>query len=232
MSTTSKAEITQLETALVDTLAAEGEKRIQGYQSACVLLLKWLAYLRTSEQTGCCDEMLISLQSCLVEAAGAIATGLVRYAIFSMRAQIDLTVAWLFYKDHPVEWNAVVASGEGFMLKGELLKHFSTYNGAFSTRLSLLEKSRRRTILDPYRLLSAHIHGQSSLVIPKFKNLKDLVHPIVRCDEAIRLQGEVTEYISDIFISYFGDKWASLPEEAIKDAQARVPSDKQPILFG
>jgi hypothetical protein len=227
-----ETEIEELNKILSNTLLAKGEDRIQKCQSACLLLLKWLAYLRDSEQTGCCDEMLTSLQSCLIEAAGSISMGLVRYAIFSMRAQIDLAVAWLFYKDHPVEWNAVVATGDGFLLKRDVFEHLSTYNERFNIRMNLLEKHKRRTISDPYRVLSAHIHGQSALVIPKFKKLKEMVYPDNRCEEAIQLQREVGEYISDTFISLFGDKWASLPKEAIKDAQARVPSDKHPILFG
>ena len=182
--------------------------------------------------TGCCDEMVVSLQGCLVEGAGAVSMGLVRPAIFSMRAQIDLALAWLFYKDHPVEWKAVVATGEGFLLKGEVLEHLSKYRERFDTRMKLLEKSKQREISDPYRLLSAHIHGQSTLVIPKFKRLKDLIYPDKRCEEAVRLQREVAEYISDIFIAYFGDKWASLPAEVVKDVRTRVPTDKQPILFG
>jgi hypothetical protein len=232
MATSPKSEILQLNMLVSDTLIAEGEARITKCQSACLLPLKWLAYLHGSERTGCCDEMLNSLQSCLVEAAGAISAGFVRYAILSMRTQIDLTVAWLFYKDHPVEWSAVVATGDGFVLKRDVFEHLSTYKEQFSTRMNLLEKHKHRTTPDPYRLLSAHIHGQSTLVIPKFKRLKDLVYSEARCEEAIRLQREVSEYISDIFVAYFGDKWASLPGEAIKDARTRIPSDKYPVLFG
>lgn len=226
-----KDEVASLKKVISETLAAQGEKRIKKSQDACLPLLKWLAYLRNSERTGSCDEMLTSLQSCLVETAGSISMGLVRSAIFSMRTQVDLAVAWLFYKDHPSEWNAVVSTGEGFFLKREVFEHFSVYNKQIEARLSLLEKYKRRKISDPYRLLSAHIHGQSTLVIPKFKNLSDLVYSDKRCEEAVALQAEVTEYISDVFVAYFGSKWASLPEDVVKDAKDRVPDDKLPILF-
>jgi hypothetical protein len=224
-------EIIRLNKVVSETLKAKGDDRLQRGQSACVPLLKWLSYLRTSEATGCCDEMLGSMQGCLVETVGSIAMGLVRPAIFSMRSQIDLCVAWLFYKDHPIEWNAVVSSGDGFLLKRDVFEHFSTYKSQFDTRMNLLEKHRCRKIPDPYRLLSAHIHGQSTLVIPKFKSLEDMVYPEGSCNDALLLQKEVAEYISDILLSYFGDKWASLPEEIIKDAQARVPAGKLPVLF-
>ncbi len=198
---------------------------------ACSALLKWVAYLKRSEQTGCCDEMVSGLHTAAVEVAGFVAVGFVRPALFSLRGQIDMAVGWLYYKDHPVEWQYVVETGEGFLSKGEVFLYLNKYKENFSSRLGLLNKHKIRNTDDPYRLLSAHIHHQSSLVIPKFLKLESMVYPEKRCAEAIKLQAEVTEFISDIYVAYFGSKWASLPDSIISSVKARVPANNHPTLF-
>jgi hypothetical protein len=56
--------------------------------------------------------------------------------------------------------------------------------------------------------------------LPRRKPLADIpeTYTPARCTaegplEAIELQFAVSEYIGDIFVAYFGDKWASLPDK-------------------
>jgi hypothetical protein len=67
--------------------------------------------------------------------------------------------------------------------------------------------------------------------MPNFTKLEALIYSEKRCAEALQMQREVSEYISDMFLAYFGDKWASLPGKIVSAAKSRVPADKQPILF-
>ncbi|HZT35970.1 MAG TPA: hypothetical protein VFA15_08615 [Nitrososphaera sp.] len=191
-------QILRLSKALGESVKAHGEARVRNSEKAVVGLLLWLDYLEKSEATGCCNEILSGVRAAAVEATGGIALGLVRLAIFAMRSQIDLAVAWLFFKDHPVEWAHVLRTGEQFKLKKEIFSYLTDYQDRFSERLAMLERHRIRAVADPYRLLSAHIHGQSPLVIPTFSKLDALIYSEKRCAEAIKLQEEVAEYIGDI----------------------------------
>jgi hypothetical protein len=224
-------QLESLRKSIGTSIKSSGEQRLKEGEAALSDVLVWLDYLQKSETTGCCNEMIIGIHSAGVEAAGTIAVGLVRSAIFAMRGQIDLAVAWLFFKDHPVEWEHMLRTGEEFKLKGEIFDFFATYRPKFPLRLALLQKYKTRKLDDPYRILSAHIHVQSTLVMPKFSKLEALIYPEKRCAEALQMQREVSEYISDLFLAYFGDKWASLPSKVVAAAQSRVPADKQPILF-
>ena len=73
--------------------------------------------------------MLVGLQTAAVEVAGFIAVGFVRPAIFALRGQIDLAAGWLYDKDHPLEWEHVVKTGEGFLQKGEKFQIFGNLTG-------------------------------------------------------------------------------------------------------
>jgi hypothetical protein len=224
-------QVTRLTRALNESAKVHGEARVRNSEEAVTSLLLWLNYLEKSEATGCCNEILAGVRAAAVEATGGIALGLVRLAIFAMRSQIDLAVAWLFFKDHPVEWAHVLRTGEQFKLKKEIFSYLTDYQDRFSERLAVLEKCKTRTVTDPYRLLSAHIHGQSLLVMPTFSRLDALVYSEKRCAEAIKLQEEVAEYIGDIFLSCFGSKWASLPPSIVAAVRERLPQEKQPAIF-
>ena len=183
-----------------------------------------LDYLKKSELTGYCDEILDGIRATAVEASGCIALGLIRPAIFALRAQIDATVAWLYFKDPPKEWDYLIRTGEGFKSRGEIIEFLTKFVDKFGARFSILSAHKLRKVDQPYRLLSAHIHGQSTLVIPTFQKLEAMVYPEKQCKEAISLQLEVSEYVNDIFLSCFASKWPSLPDEIINSAKSRISS--------
>jgi hypothetical protein len=201
------------------------------HHTALATTLHWIDYLKTSELTGCCDDVLDGLRATAVEASGCIALGLIRPALFALRAQIDATVAWLYFKDHPLEWDFLLRTGDGFKSRSETIEFFNRYVERFATRFQILAASRTREVEQPYKLLSAHIHGQSVLVIPTFQNLAAMVYSKEHCEQAVKLQTEVAEYINDILLAYFASKWPSLPDNILLAAKSRVPSDKHAALF-
>jgi hypothetical protein len=142
-----------------------------------------------------------------------------------------MSLSWLYFKDHPVEWQRVQDTGEGFKLKTELLRYFGESFGKYQSRFGLLRDCKTRKLDDPYRLLSAHIHGQSELALPKVEKPKDIVAAPKAQDEAIELQAECSEYINDVFWSIFADRWASIPKELKTALESRFKSREQRIAF-
>jgi hypothetical protein len=225
--------------AQVDSLLSAIKKHVAGsgidlgveHHTSLLVVLHWIDYLKKSELTGCCDEILDGIRATAVEASGCIALGLIRPAIFALRAQIDATVAWLYFKDHPKEWDFLIRTGDGFKSRSEIVEFLTKFVDKFGSRFSILSAHKLRKVDQPYRLLSAHIHGQSTLVIPTFQKLEAMVYPEKQCKEAVSLQAEVSEYVSDIFLAYFANKWPSLPDEIMKSVRSRVPTEKHAKLF-
>src|SRR3954451_21536682 len=91
-------QISKLAAAVANSVNANGEARIKNSEISVTEVLRWINHLQKSEITGCCDEMLLGIRAAVIEATGGIALGLVRLAIFAMRGQIDLALAWLFFK--------------------------------------------------------------------------------------------------------------------------------------
>ncbi len=140
-------------------------------------------------------------------------------------------MAWLYFKDHPVEWQRLQDSGDGFKLKTELLRYLGETIVKYATRYSLLRDCKTRSLDDPYRLLSSHIHGQSELVLPEIEQLRDIVGAPQAQDEAILLQHECAEFINDVFWSVYADRWASLPNELMTALNRRFKSPAQRATF-
>ncbi len=117
------------------------------------------------------------------------------------------------------------------MLRRDVLAYLEEYYKTFKSCFATLQSVKIRRETDPYRLLSAHVHSQSPLVIPSYEYLDTLVKPRERCLECVQLQAEITEYLSDVLLACFADKWASLPQVIVDAAGARLGPKKLAKVF-
>lgn len=231
MSSSLEKELAELSTLIATNCNTRGAAIVTAGEGASTLIILWEGYLRTSHATGTADCLIDGTASAVREGITCVTLGLVRQALNSLRLQIDLSLAWLYFKDHPVEWRKVQDTGEGFKLKTDLLKYMGDSIVRYPARFSLLRDSKTRTLDDPYRLLSAHLHGQSASVLPQVQKPKDIVATIKAQDEVLELQRECSEYINDIFWSVFADSWTSIPAELRKTLEGRFKTPAQRASF-
>ena len=225
-----EAQLNKLIARCSENCTSRGTEVIHATAEAARLQLLWLQYLTTTKLTGTADCLLEGTKSAIHEGASCLALGLVRPALNSLRLQIDLIFGWLYFKDHPVEWERVQTTGDGFKLKQELLRYFSDSFSGFGMRFGVLKECKTRTQEDPYRLLSAHMHGQSQYALPQVQSLADIVATSQAQDEAIAVQKECSEFVTDVLWSVFADKWAGLPSELVDTLKARF-TEKQRVAF-
>ena len=217
---------TKLGESVASHIRKEGCHILSSHERAAHLSSAWLGYLRGAQTNGTADELLNGFHAALLETAGCLAIGLVRPAVFSMRAQVDILFAWIYFKDHPIEWRYVELTGERYHLVSEVLKYLRTYDTGFQKRLSLLRGLRTRGEEDPYRLLSAHVHSQNSATLPPLVGIEKLVQPKDRCLECVALQEEISEYLSDVLASCFATQWTDLPKSVTESIKSRLGEKK------
>ena len=208
-----------------------GTKLCKNVYEQALPLLEWLDYLRTSETTGTADLLLNGVQAAIIEVAGCLVLGFVRPAVFSIRAEVDMILAWLYFKDHPIEWHHIEHIGKGFKLKAELIDYLEEFFPHYKERYALLLQTKQRKEDEPYKLLSAHVHSQSAATVPTIGALDKLVSDENLCSECVLLQNEVTEYINDVLLSCFADKWASLPGSTVDKTKKRLSGPQLKNLF-
>lgn len=222
---------TELWQATCNFSKANGASISSKVEANSALLIHWLSYLNSFHRTGTADSLLDGVESSIREAAGVLSLGLVRQTLFSLRGQIDLLLAWLYFKDHAIEWSHVNQTADGFKLKKELLQYLDQHFLKFGSRIATLREIATRKEPDPYRLLSAHVHAQSDPVLPDVAELKDLVRPVTDCDECALVAFEVAEFLNDVLLAVFLPSWASFPMEVRTAANARFQSADQRKAF-
>lgn len=210
---------------------ADGPELIAKAEGAAGAQLLWLSYIGDSQLTGTADCLVRGAHSSIRESAICIALGLVRPAVAAMRLQIDLALGWLYFRHHPVEWDRVQRSGDGFKLKSEILTYLKENFTHFNHRLSLLELRKTRSLEDPYRLLSAHMHAQSETTVPEIEHPSSLLSSAHERTEAITLLQECSEYIGDLYWSVFADRRYSLPSDLEDALHSRFASPAELATF-
>lgn len=225
------SEIVQLGQHALHNAKARGEALCGEMERAARPQLLWLGYLLAHRDTGTARCLIEGVESAIREAAACLILGLARPALNSLRMQIDLTISWLYFKDHPVEWELIQQTGENFKLKKELLQYLKDWHPKFGGRIGILQQIKRRKLLDPYRLLSAHMHGQNELSIPDIKSPADaLAKPEVLAEVPL-IQVECCEYLSDVLWAVFGDHWRAVPAELMSDLEGRFVTNTQKAEF-
>lgn len=194
-------------------------------------LMRWLAYLRRYHVTGTANELLDGTQAAIGETIGCVCIGLVRPGLLGLRAQIDMTLSWLYFKDHAVEWNTLSRSGKGFKLKSEIVEYLREHNSNFKEKRNVLTKSRTRVTEDPYGNLSAFVHGQSGHAIPQVKSLSDLIGNGEVCRQCTQFQWEVSEYLGDILMAIYGADANALPDEIVAGVRGRLDESGLRTIF-
>jgi hypothetical protein len=225
-------QVKELVSAIEAFSGANGVELVRRFELASKPLLVWQGHLQKYCLTDVADELLEASVASVREAAALLAIGAVRPCIFSLRAQIDLLLGWIYFKDHKIEYDLVNRTGDGFKLKRDVIRYFSESFELFGEKFSILTQIKTRKESDPYRLLSAHIHAQSLHVVPSVGSLKDVVYSNDAALGCVELQSDVSEFLSDIIFSTGLVSYASLPGEIQSALMARKPNLAQKkILF-
>lgn len=205
--------------------SANGERILKEYESRSKLLISWIQILKLHCRTGTADELLEAVSSTIREAAAFAAIGAVRPCLFALRAQPDLLLSWIYFKDHPIEYSSLCRTGENYILKKEALKYMSDNYDRFSIRFGVMSQTISRKHQDPYRLLSAHIHSQSPFVINEITNFTDIIRDTNLAEECAVAQWEVAEYLSDILFSLTLFSYHALPDVVKNNVNLRITTE-------
>lgn len=213
----------ELVEAVIDLISSSKEKYIDEVTDASGLLVAWSNYLKSSYSNSICDELIHGIIASVQEVAVSLSLGLVRSSIFAIRSQMELLFAFIYYNDHSVEWASAQRSPSKFMMRGEFIKYMKANSDGFEKRLNFLDTiSGRGKDHDLYGILSAHVHSTSAAATPKIEPLKNFVKSQSKCDEAVNLQRKVSEYLSDVLVSWLSDDWHDFPLAIKQNVQARL----------
>ena len=220
---------------LIDKLVNDGQrsqqlKRMMKTNKACRELLIWVDFLQAGMPDCSGKALLNGARASMLETIAYIGLGLGRAAILSMRTQIDLLLGFSYFFDHPREWATVNATGNGFKLKGDIIKYHQEKIG-FKNKLTMIEAHETYSLNEVYRILSAHIHGQSPHTLPKAGNFDELLKTPTFCDSLTELQEQVTRGISNFLLVVFLHDSIQAPEQVLVRVKKGLTLEERMAVF-
>lgn len=195
-------------------------------------LLCWQHYFRKQDDSKIAAELLAGTRAAMLETATYLTLGLGRAALMAMRTEVDLFLSYTYFRDHPAEWTQLKETGNGFMLREAIYRYHECMSPRFKERLAILEQAFKLCLIDVYRILSAHIHGQSAMTAPAAGMMTDLVVSQPFAESIIELQRQCAETTSNFLFAVYAEQWPSLPEEILIEILDKLSPKQQTAFFG
>lgn len=190
----------------------------------------WLRDLLAAHGEKPCRLLLSGALSSSVEVVSAAYLGLMRHSIFSLRTHYELSLAWLYYRDHPVEWSAIERGREQAILPAEAQKYLRHNIDGFESRWNVLNKSKTRKWDDPYKIMSAFVHGGYLKTLPNAEKPTDIVFTEDTIKQLPTFIEGVSEYLGDSYVCAHQHNWESLPDKIKQGLNARLENKGKATL--
>lgn len=195
------------------------------------LSLIWSGHFFDTAADSHCKILLRGSYGAAVEAISLLALGLLRPSILSLRSHYELSLQFLFYKDHPVEWRNVSIFHTQPTLPAVNKNYLKNNFLSFEDRFKELGKKRVRKHEDCYDLLSGVAHGTALNSISQATKPLDLIEGIATLSQAEDVFLSVGEFLSDVHVSCFESNWLSLPPAVRSSIETRfAPNGASSVL--
>ena len=189
--------------------------------------LIWCAEKMKTNSSSSCGIILNGCYGSAVEAISLMSFGFVRPAVLSLRSHYELTLQYIYYRDHPVEWENVKGFRSQPSMPGVINRYLKDNFPKFEHRLKKLSKVKTRSCDDCYHVLSGVAHGAAIHSISSASSPVELLEPESVISQSVTVFRDVGEHICDIYVSSFESNWLSLPEVIRNDLRVRF-GDKNP----
>lgn len=197
-------------------------------------ILVWIEWYRMCRPHSCASELLDGARSSVLEAVSYVGLGLARAAVTAIRTQVDLILSFTYFREHPAEWRLVNWTGDGFKLRSEIVKYqcgMEPGRGGFNDRLGLIDQASKPTLESCYRILSAHVHGQSVNTMAKTGSVRELVAKPEILRQVVELQKQTATALSAYLLALHAHEWNELPPNLVTWGRSLLTADQQKAFF-
>ncbi len=191
----------------------------------------WIHYFQATNGERHATELLAGARASAIEAASYISLGLGRAAITAIRGQVDLLLGFTYFRDHPAEWEFVERTGDGFRLRSAIHRYHEETTPGFASRWSMIRDKSKYQLPKLYQILSSHIHGQTTLTIPKSNQLKEVVTTAAYVRSIVELQLETTIALSNFLTAVYAPQWPELPIAIVTRVRNLLSPNQRPEFF-
>lgn len=220
--------------AIAAHVRADGVSLGNDCMAATEPLMTWIEWYRRCRPNSHAFELLDGAQASALETTSYVGLGLARGALTAIRAQVDLILGFTYFREHPAEWRLVNWSGDGFKLRSDIVKYHREIEpgrGGFNDRLGLIDQASKPTLEGCYRILSAHLHGQSANTTPKTGSVRELIAPLDTLKQTVELQKQTATAVSAFLLAVHAREWSELPPNLVAWGKSLLTPEQQKVFF-
>jgi hypothetical protein len=207
---------------LIVSSAPSRQSKIEICEKAFAQTNEWLRTLKLENQQCQSSLLLSSALSASVEVVSTAYLGLMRQSIGSLRIYYELSLAWLYYKDHPVEWGQIEYGKAQVLLPGAIHKYLKEYIVDYDKKWKALSEHKTRSYDDPYKIMSGFVHGGLLATLPSTVMPKDILFDDAVIEQLPSFIKCVCEYIEDVYVCAHLANWESLPGAIRNTLESRL----------
>ncbi|MCH7654481.1 MAG: hypothetical protein IIC95_00660 [Chloroflexi bacterium] len=221
-------QLRDLNAAIQKHWSTAGESLALATASAADDLALWLVHFRSMALSPTASDLLSGAQAAALDTIAYAFLGLGRAAITSIRLQVELLIGYTYFKDHPIEWDAVRQTGDGFMMVSAVTKYHSDIDPTLTARMQMASQRLSPTLQQMYKILSAHVHGQSPYTLPKSGPLQTIVVDEATMRLIVELQTQSIDAVSTFLVAVYAHDWPQLPQTFVsRVAKGLTPTQRK-----
>ncbi|WP_419895960.1 hypothetical protein [Roseomonas sp. USHLN139] len=168
--------------------------------------------------------LILGAKVSLLEAGTAWLIGSNRGAASALRVFMENAVAWLYYKDHPLEYRNVERREDDLCLPKDTQKYMKEIDKKFDIAYKILSTSKSRDYDYYYSIISNFVHAHPGFVhfsIP----IENLAISSPRDLGFISICKFSDEFISDNYSCYFRGSWSDFPAPVQENLRSRLSDE-------
>jgi hypothetical protein len=175
------------------------------------------------------QSLLVGAKVALLEAATAWAIGSNCGAASSLRAYIENTFAWLYYKDHPVEFQTILTKHADMMLPKSVQNYIKNIDEGFEKAYNLISRKRVRTSEYYYTDVSQFVHAHPSFAL-RSENIEESAVSLPRDSGFLTISAMTDEFISDNYLAFYRSSWDDAPKSVQQNTSKRIGTTLRQFL--
>jgi hypothetical protein len=197
------------------------DEGLEAFLKALPLSQEWIQREWLLSDANSARTLLVGAKVSLLEAGTAWAIGSNRGAASSLRSYIENVFAWLYYKDHPVEFRAVVDRKIDMMLPKAVQTYTKTVDPGFDKASAIISRKRERPSEYFYTDVSQFVHAHPGFASHS-TTIDEMAVSLPRDNSFITLSKMADEFISDNYLVFYRASWGDVPGLVQENASARL----------
>lgn len=173
--------------------------------------------------------LIVGAKISLIEAGASWAAGLNRGAASSLRVYVENTIAWLYYKDHEVEYNSVRNGIADLFLPKAVQSYLKSNDLGFEKAYAILSKYSKRDKEYYYSSISDFVHAHPAFTASA-SDIFDAAVSSPRQDAFLGIANMADEFISDSYLAHYRGSWSDVPKAVSENTTTRLGQKLSDLL--